>query len=151
MSGDTYDAEQAAAIKAKLIAKRYPTPTGMDEEDVEIDGIGTVRVRGITRIEAIWLSDIEDKVANERRTLHFALIFPRMTEPEISEWMAASEAGGDIAAVMAVVQRLSSMGPKADKEAYKSVRDDAGAGVRVLPSGEATDDSGTDASGDVAV
>lgn len=102
--------------KAKLFARR------LDEEDVEIPGVGTVRVRALTRDEALKVNGVELEQAElERRLLAWALVDPVLTEDEVAKWQAASNAG-EIEHVTRVITRLSGMEAKADKAAYKSVR-----------------------------
>lgn len=95
----------------------------LTERDVEVPGVGTVRVRALSRAEVLKVKDKPlDESRMERMLLSYALIEPELTEAEIGEWQAASEAG-EIEAVCKEVMELSGLGVDSAKEAYKSVRD----------------------------
>lgn len=137
-------------LKGRLLSTR------LDQADVDIPGLGTVRVRALTRAEAISVrkaTDREDTMDGlrllilERKMLAAALIDPPMTEDEVRQWQQAAPAG-ELDPVVARVQELSGMVEGAQKAAYKSVRRDPGSGVRLLPSGQTVDDGGPAASGD---
>lgn len=104
--------------KSKLINQTLP------EADVEIPGVGTVRVRGLTRYEMqmIWKLEAGDEV-KERKNLALAMVDPPMSEAEVEAWQKSSPAG-QINRVAMEVNRLSGIGRDAEKEAYKSVRDE---------------------------
>lgn len=118
----------------------------LPEGDVEVPGVGTVRVRGLSRFEVMSCQSAKG-AALERRMLSIALVDPVLTEAEVGRWMGAA-AAGELQPVLLRVQELSGLADDADKEAYKSFRDDAGPGVRVLPGAETRDDGSPDARGD---
>lgn len=120
--------------KADLFRPRLP------EEDVEIPG-GTVRVRGLSRLEAMDVQQAGGPQVIERRMLALAMVDPKLTEDEVRQWQNASPAS-EIEPVTDAIARLSGLAPGADKETYKSFRGEPGAGVRALPSAEAGDDGG---------
>lgn len=120
----------AEDLKARLLKPRAETPSGMPEDDVEVPGIGTVRVRGLKRGEVIAQRKATDNAESidgprtlvlERKMLAMALVKPEMTEAEVREWQEVSGAG-EMDPVMRKVQELSNMDEGASKEAYKSVR-----------------------------
>lgn len=130
--------------KAALLAPR------LEEDDVDIPGVGTVRVRGLSRYE-VMVSQRGNKggtIAVERVMLRYGMVDPILTEDEVAEWQKASPAG-EIEPVARRISELSGLRQGADKEAYKSLPGEPDAGVRILPGGEAVDDGGPDASGDV--
>ena len=129
--------------KELLLKPRLP------EDDVEIPGVGTVRVRGLSRYEVLLAQREQPKGAGamERVILRFGLVDPELTEDEVTQWQKASPAG-ELEPVTRRIQALSGMGEGADKAQYKSVRDEPDAGVRVLPGPEAVHDGGPDAPGD---
>lgn len=130
--------------KEALFAPRLP------EDDVEIPGIGTVRVRGLSRHEMLTAGRLESKgvEAMERYMLHCGMVDPAIGEDDAARWQKVSPAG-EIMPVVAKINELSGIGPGAQKEAYKSVRDEPDAGVRVLSSAETVDDRGNSAPSDV--
>lgn len=99
--------------KSALLASRLPTG------EVDIPGVGTVVVRGLSRQEMISVGEIGDQLAQERRTLSLCMVDPRLTEDEVRQWQEASPAA-EINAVAQRINELSGIGPAAAKEAYKS-------------------------------
>jgi hypothetical protein len=131
----------------------------LPEADVDLPGVGTVRVRGLSRSEqllAVKQGDI-DAAGNvnitrveaiERRMLVFGMVDPQLTDDEVKRWQRAAP-GGELEPVTRKIQELSGMLEGADKAAYKSLRGGPEAGIRVLPGDEAgRDDGGGDASAD---
>lgn len=115
----------ATEIKQRMLAKR----TGLGVVDVE--GIGKVQVRGLTKREH---TDIQEAVGNpmtekdmgarrreliEQKTLAKCMIEPAMTEKEVAAWQEVAPAG-EIEPVMEEVMRLSKLLQGDRKEAYKS-------------------------------
>jgi hypothetical protein len=112
----------------------------LPEADVEIPGVGTVRVRGLTRAEVLSAQGrAKGAEAIERVMLSLGMVDPALTEAEAGRWQKASPAG-ELDPVTRKIQELSGMLDDSAKEAYKSLRDESGDGVRVHPSGEAGDD-----------
>src|SRR5262245_12777468 len=102
--------------KALLFAARLP------EDDVEIPGIGTVRVRALNRLEAVHVQEAKGAVQTELRIMTLGLVDPQLTEDEVREWMKAAPAG-EIEPVSHRIAALSGMIEGAEKEAYKSLPD----------------------------
>lgn len=96
--------------------------TSLPEEDVDIPGKGTVRVRALTRSEALACQQVKqgpDRVAAiERKMLAMAIVDPEMTEADVGRWQKASTVG-EMEPVGAKVQELSGMTEGAAKEAYR--------------------------------
>jgi hypothetical protein len=98
----------------------------LEEEDVEIPGVGTVRVRALTRSEAMKIRGREMAVdAMERYLLAAAMVQPRLTEEEVRRWQDAAPAG-QLEPVCRAVQRLSGLEEAAARQAYHQFRDDTG-------------------------
>lgn len=110
--------------KAALLANRAT----VNSEDVEIPGVGTVKVRGLSRFELLLAQKNypDDPLAQERFTLSVAMIDPEMSEQDILIWQKNS-GPMEINEVSTVVNRLSGIGAGADKAAYKSAGDDTSA------------------------
>lgn len=99
--------------KEDLLKKRFGV------EDVEIPNVGTVKVRALTRGEALQVQGVEMPVAEmEQRLVSLAMVEPKLTEAEVKEWQDNSTAG-EIQAVTEVIVRLSGMEQGAAKEAMK--------------------------------
>ena len=118
-------------LKAKLLAKRADTGSGLPEDTVEIDGIGTVLVRGLSRGEVFMMQKsradggIKTEDAWERRMLSLALLDPPMTEDEVGAWQRISPAG-EMEPVGQKVRELSALDEGADKSGIQDVRDEPG-------------------------
>lgn len=134
-------------LKARLLARRATTDSGMPEETVPVDGMGDVLVRGLSRGEVFLMQKtradggIKTEDAYERRMLSLGLVHPEMTEAEVGVWQQVSPAG-EMEPVAAKIRDLSGLGEGADKSGVQDVRDEPGTGVRVLPGSEAGDDGG---------
>lgn len=113
-------ADESMDLKARLLAKR----SGVATEEVEIDGVGVITVRGLSRAEFLAAQKRwpDDTIQQERYTLSRALVDPVMTEQDVKVWQENSDAT-EINKVSLVVNRLSGIKSGADKEAYKSTRD----------------------------
>ena len=109
--------------KESLLAPRLP------EDDVEIPGVGTFRVRALSRFEVLAAQKEQSKGPGfmERRMLAFGIIGPfTLTEDEVAAWQKASPAG-EMEPLAERIAELSGMKSGAHKEAYKSVRGEPGA------------------------
>lgn len=129
--------------KALLFQARLP------EAEVPLDGLGTVRVRGLSRAEVLELAKV-DRVtpgATERWTLALALLDPVMTEDEVGEWQRASRAG-EMQPVVDKVNELSALDKGQQKEAWKEFESDPDAEFHVPAGSGAGDDGGAAPSGD---
>jgi hypothetical protein len=91
----------------------------LPEGDVEIPGVGTVRVRGLSRYHIATAQLGDDTLAIERRMLHFGMVDPPMSEDDVAAWQKASPVG-EINPVAAKINELSGIGEGADKALYKS-------------------------------
>ena len=90
----------------------------LPEADMELE-VGTIRVRGLTRAEAMIVQNEKGTAAIERKMLHFAMLDPEVTEAEAGQWQKASPVG-ELETVTKKTQELSGMLEAADKAAYKS-------------------------------
>jgi hypothetical protein len=104
--------------KAALLTDRIP------RGEVEIPGVGKVTVRGLSRYE-LHLSGkgTDDAGTVERRMIAMSMVDPQLTEAEVELWQKNSSAG-ELASVTVAIRDLSGLNPGADKEAYKSLRDE---------------------------
>lgn len=108
--------------------------SALPEAEVEIPGKGTVRVRALTRAEALSMQHVEGGVqAIERRMLALAMVDPELTEAEVGQWQKASVAG-EMEPVGVKIQELSGMTEGAAKEAYKAFDENPDAEFRLPPS-----------------
>jgi hypothetical protein len=105
-------------LKSKLLADRIRDNVSR----VDIPGVGVVVIRTLSRAEFLSASKLDDTMAQERRILSLAMVEPALTEAEVGQWQASSPPG-EINAIAMAVNTLSGIGPGAEKEQYKSVRD----------------------------
>ena len=127
--------------KALLFTPRLP------EAEVTLPGIGVVRVRGLSRIEALHMNSVKGVEAIERRMVVLGMLDPVLTDDEVKQWQRASIAG-ELEAVTDTIAALSGMGKDSPKQAYADFRDETGSGERVLSGAEAGDDSVSSPGGD---
>lgn len=109
----------AYVSKTDLLKKRVAV-----EEDVEIPGLGTVKVRAMTRAEALALYDKEMSLAvADRKLLATAMVEPKLTEEEVAELQATTPAGL-LQPVINTIETLSGIKEKETvKEAVTQFRD----------------------------
>lgn len=134
--------------KDKLLAPREDTPSGAKEDGVEVPGFGTIRVRGLNRLEAIHVGRADEIEERDRRMVALAALAPQFTPAEVGRWQKV-DTNGEIERVTRKIAELSGMLEGADREAYKSLRGESRAGVRVFPGAETLDDGRSTADGDV--
>lgn len=104
--------------KSALLTERLPRDT------VDIEGVGAVTVRGLSRFELMLAGkgdvEKEDPAKVEQRMLAMAMVDPEMSEEDIVRWQKASPAG-EMNSVVEKMNELSGIGNGAAKEAYKSL------------------------------
>lgn len=97
--------------KEALIANRVADRT----EEVEIPGLGSVRIRALSRAELMMANRHDgDTLKWEQFTLSRAMVEPTMTESDVAAWQRASMAD-EINVVSMAVNKLSGIGQGADK------------------------------------
>jgi hypothetical protein len=97
----------------------------LTEQDILIDGVGTVRVRALSRDEMAQLredysndeGELEDRVGFEHALIALAMVDPVLTSDEVELWSKASP-GGELIKVLKGVNSLSGLD---DMEGSKSV------------------------------
>lgn len=106
-----------AVDKAALLTRRCP------EDDVELEGVGTVRVRGLTRGEVMRISKgAADGEDTQPLAISLALLDPQLTEDEARQYVENAPFE-EIEKLGQAINRLSGIAGRADKEAYKSLRE----------------------------
>lgn len=93
------------------------------ERDVEVDGIGVVRVRALSRAEATRFKGKHDVEILERQMLAVALVDPKLTEDEVARWQEVAPAG-ELQVVVDTIVELSGMKKDVGKQNYADFRDD---------------------------
>lgn len=111
-----------ALDKERLLAPRAATSHGMEEADVDVPGYGTVRVRGLNRIETMGIQRIDDHAERERHMIACGLVDPPFTLDEAAEWQRVTTGGGELEAVTRRIGELSGLVEGADKSRRAAVR-----------------------------
>jgi hypothetical protein len=89
-------------------------------EDIEIPGVGTVKVRGLSRFESLLVGKADgDAAATERAIIRYGLVEPALTEAEIRDWLQVAP-NAHVDPITKAVARLSGMLEDSAKAAYKS-------------------------------
>ena len=92
----------------------------LPEADVDVPDVGTVRVRGLSRQEALSLQSLGDDVsAMERAVLALGVVVPVLSSDDWDAYYAAAPAG-EVAPIVAAIHRLSGLQEGSAKAAYKS-------------------------------
>lgn len=104
------------ADKSKLLASR-----GLGLHTVDLGELGEVKVRALTRAEALDFEGEHDERAAEVGLLALALVEPKLTEDEIRQWQEVSPAG-EMAPIVVKVMAISGMTAEAPKETVKGFR-----------------------------
>jgi hypothetical protein len=92
------------------------------EHEVEIPGVGTVKVRALTREEALAVRNQEMTVAEmEQKLLAAAMLEPQLTVKEVAMWQRNSPAG-ELEPVVNKIVEISGLAVEAAKEAMKTFR-----------------------------
>lgn len=121
------DTEQMVDKEALL------TPRLNEVADVPIPGVGTVRVRTLSRAEVIGLRKATDDahldgprvLTLERKILAAAMVDPVLTEAEVGRWQKTSPAG-EMDEIVYKVQEMAGMLDTSPKEAMSTFRDESG-------------------------
>lgn len=95
----------------------------LHERDVELPGVGTVRVRALARGEVVAIKDAGDLALDEyeRKLISLAMIDPTLTEDEVRQWQEAAPAG-ELEPVTNAIAELSGLDQEAAKRAYQQFR-----------------------------
>lgn len=95
----------------------------LDEQDVPVGDLGTVRIRALSRAQVLAFRNRKatDAAEIERVLLSSALIDPVLTEDEVKQWQEAS-AAGELEPLTQAISALSGLDTAAAKEAVKRFR-----------------------------
>lgn len=86
-------------------------PTG----EVELEGIGSVLVRGLSRFEMVEVQQLEDdRQQQDTLALHYGMVEPEMAKDEVIAWRKAG-AVMEIESVARKINALSGIGKDAAK------------------------------------
>ena len=103
-------------LKARLLKPR------LNEDTLPVEGVGELRVRGLSRAEALRVQTAKDEEHAERLILRFGVVEPELDDADIKTWQESSGAG-EIENVTQRISELSGLGQGAEKEAMQNFRD----------------------------
>jgi len=110
--------DQAGGLKARLLG------TGrLPQDTVDVDGVGQVLVRGLTRTEILIYQSKRERLDEgpvEAWALSVCMIDPQLTEDEAGQWQSTAPAG-EVQAVVSKALKLSGLGAGADKSEVLSL------------------------------
>ena len=113
--------QPAYADVETLLAAELP------EEDVDVPGAGTFRIRSLTRSDVIAVAKMSESKASldtqERHWLSKGMVKPAMTNHQIEQWQRTASSGV-INTVTEAIVALSGGAEGAEKDAYKSDGDE---------------------------
>lgn len=101
------------ADKATLFAPR------IEHAEVDIPGVGTVLVRGLSRLEAGQVEARTTSEARERLILHLGMVDPELSEAEAGQWMRNATAG-EVALASKRIGQLSGLLEESPREQFPS-------------------------------
>jgi hypothetical protein len=150
--GKTPEAPLEYATLEQLFAPRESTPSGFPERDLtlEIGGVPRmIRVRAMSRAEALRIRDIDGTAAVEQYLLSTAMLRPIMTQEAVARWQASS-LGLEMEPIVDEITELSGLDDEksAMKSAYRQFEDDPDAEFHSLPGAEVGNDGGPAPVGD---
>lgn len=106
-----------------MLSKEELLTASFGVEVVEIPGRGAVKVRALTRGQALEVQGKEMDVAEmERKLVAWAMVEPQLTEADVKAWQDNS-AAGELQVVTEAIIRLSGMEKHADKAAVRTFRE----------------------------
>ena len=143
MSEDQY------ASLDQLFEPSAATLSGMPEDDVKVEGLGLVRVRGLSRDEAIRTQTDAGTLATEQLMLSYGMVRPTMTVAQAARWQKSSLANV-IEPVSRRIGELSGMLDSSAKEIVKEFISSPELEFRDVPSPETGDDGSAPANGNVS-
>lgn len=97
--------------KAALLGMSVPT------EEFDIDGVGTLTLRGMTRYEMMLVfkrQENESELSAEQLSLSIGIVEPKLTEDEIAAWQKVAP-GGLLNQIAVRINALSGLGKGAGK------------------------------------
>ena len=99
-------------------------PTGLPQDDVEIPGVGSIRVRAMNRGELLMAGKIGDDGKNQRAmemyVLSSCVLDPEMTQDDVADWMASAPA----MEIQPVVQKINELSGVSQGAAKSDVHGD---------------------------
>lgn len=94
--------------------------------DVPIPGFGVVKVKPLSRAQALGIYNQQmDAATMEQTVISLAAVQPTFTKGEVARWQEIDTAGGSLFTLVNTILDLSGMDMGAGKSAYKTFRGSA--------------------------
>ena len=114
----------------------------LPERTVTLDGVGELRVRALSRAEAIRLKDFAEKTAEgESLVLKLGVVDPVLSDDDVRAWRDAAPAE-EIETVLGAILDMSGLTPAERRATKASFPAGSGSAARVPPGPGARDDGG---------
>lgn len=84
-------------------------------EVVTLPSGGQVKVRGLSRDEALGVQDREGTAARDNYVIATGMLEPKLSEDDVAAWGLLEGAAGDLVVVSQTISRLSGMSEGAGK------------------------------------
>lgn len=98
----------------------------LTEADFDVEGVGTIRIRSLSRSEALMVKGKDyEPGALERKLISLACVEPELTEDDVRQWQEASSAG-ELEPVVTAILELSGMVKSAPRQAMETFREGQG-------------------------
>lgn len=102
-------------MERATVAALTTSRIAIETEEVAIEGVGTVLVRGLSRWEMVEVQKLEDdRQRQDTLAVHLGMVDPPMAEHEVMAWRKAG-AAMEIEHVARAINRLSGIGKDAAK------------------------------------
>lgn len=109
-----------------MVDKEMFLKVPMPEKEVDLPGLGTVRVRGLSRAEVLTLSEMKGDTGRlERAIIRLGVADPQLSDGEVAAWYESAPAGHTDLIVDAV-SVLSGMSKEAPKSGVLGIREQPG-------------------------
>jgi hypothetical protein len=105
------------------------TADRLNSEELDLPGVGTITVRGLSRFELLLagkLTGDQGAAVMEQHMLSMGMVDPEMSTKDVEAWQKASPAG-EIMPVVSLINRLSGVGQGADKSGVPEAGAEPGA------------------------
>lgn len=111
------------------------------QEIHKIEGVGEIRLRGLSRDEVLRAADMERGTERDAYTISCTMVDPAMTPEEVAVWFGTADSE-EIGDVMAKAMQLSRIAVGSAKEVYREFEASPELEFRTLPGDRAEDDGG---------
>lgn len=125
-----------------MIEREHLFKPRIPEEEYEIEGIGTIRIRGLSRVETLRAKKSAGNVDEfEVKVLSIGVVEPHLSEDDVRAWQA-SAISQEVEDVANTILELSGLLPSTKEATERRMMLDGEARFRVPAGPDAGDDGG---------